>query len=191
MITTLSFFKSGIMSSGVLPTIAQRLFPSNAFDIDPIFASSAMPGFTEWAGMYRSFRTLKASIAIEFCNMMNAPVSIFLVPVNYDPGASVTLSVATTLSSQPNSKVTILSPAGGQDRATLRSKARVNQFAGAMSNAVDAFTGATNGSVSPVQFWGFSYGAIAQGTSIINPGVGVTIKLLVELEFFELTTPST
>jgi len=188
ILVDLHFFKAGNLS-GAGQVTGQRLFPTNAYDVDPLFASSAMPGFAEWGAMYRSYRTLSSKIKIDFANMCTYPVSIVLGPANYDYIATWTPSNYTTLSSQPTSKTKVLAAAGGQDRATLSCSARTNQFAGVMSNAWDAFVGRTDGSSSPAQSWGFFYGGAIQGSTTISPGITVAIRLTVTLEFFELSTP--
>lgn len=190
VITHLSYSKTGILTSAVTSIATQRLFPTNAYDVDPLFASTAMPGFTEWGALYRNFRTLRASIMVEFSNLEPRPVTVLLVPVNYDYGTTITQSGFSTLMSQPNCKTRMLSAVGGQDRAVLRSSARTNQFAGALSNSFDAYVGSTTNAFSPTQFWGFFYSAFVQGASSIPLGIGVTIKMDVEIEFFELQTPS-
>lgn len=188
VLVQLKFFKTGNIS-GAGTSAGERLFPTNAYDVDPLFASTAMPGFSEWGLLYRSYRTLSSKISVEFSNMSAYPMAIVLGPANYDYITSWSASNFTSLSSQPTSKNGVLSAVGGQDRATLRCSARTNQFAGVMSNAWDAFVGRTDGSSSPAQSWGFFFGGQIQGTTVNTPGFNVTVRMTVELEFFELSTP--
>lgn len=103
VLVQLKFFKTGNIS-GPGTSAGERLFPTNAYDVDPLFASTAMPGFSEWGLLYRSYRTLSSKISVEFSNMSAYPMAIVLGPANYDYITSWSASNFTSLSSQPTSK---------------------------------------------------------------------------------------
>jgi hypothetical protein len=79
--TRLQYWKA-ISFSNATPT-PQYFIPSNAYDIDPLLASTAMPGFAEFASFYSHYRVLGARVSIEASTTSTvAPVMLTVLATN-------------------------------------------------------------------------------------------------------------
>lgn len=88
--TVLTFSKVSILSN-VGATFSNVVFsPTNVFDVDPVLGSTVTPGFNEYAAMYRQYRVNSSKIKVGFNNEETKSVTIYVVPVNYNPGANNT-----------------------------------------------------------------------------------------------------
>jgi hypothetical protein len=77
---------------------AFRYRPSAAYDVDPVLGSTTMPGFTELAGIYNSYRVTKSKFRFEIVSNDARTGSVVLIPLNTDPTGA---PGATTVESWP------------------------------------------------------------------------------------------
>jgi len=163
-----------------------RFEPTYAYDVDPVGASTAMPGFTELAGIYRLYRVVSSRIRVIFSNLDTLAGEAVICPVNFDPGAN-TSSYQNYLSSR-SARTTALGAVSGNGGAILNHSFTVAQFSGApIIGAVDYYVG--SGSTAPGNNVWWLVGAYMSNT--MTSGVFVGVNIDITLDFFELNSPTT
>jgi len=164
-----------------------RFEPTYAYDIDPTLGSTAMPGFTELATLYRKYRVKKFSAKASFYNRESFPLTVYICPVNSDPGANST-SFQSYLSNKDSVKRDI-GPLTGAGGIELRKDVAVASFAGIPNTRADDNT-CGGGTVAPVNNIWLQVGLVAVGANVGVSGVMVTLDIDVDIEFYELATPA-
>lgn len=166
-----------------------RFSPTFAYDVDPTVASTSMPGFTEYGSMYRLYRVNKATLSCEFANTEAFTVTCYSCPVNQDPGANYNSTNAQTYLSQRNSKSACVGPLTGNGIATIKDSQSTAEFGGARNlQVIDNYCGSTSGGVVPSNNWWWTVGILSLNNFIT--GVNANVVIDVEVEFFELLSPS-
>jgi hypothetical protein len=193
MTTTLTY-SSIVNITNVLATAANvRYDPSFCYDVDPILGSTAMPFFSELAGLYRYYRCLSARIVVEAVNRETFPSVLYVTPVNFDPGANYSAVTAANYLSNPLARSTPLSPITGNSRGTIRNYFRISDFSGSKwTGDVDLYSARADGTGgSPVNTAWFTVGIRSDGGLYgANGGVFCNITIHIEICFFEETSPS-
>jgi len=162
-----------------------RFQPTYAYDVDPVGASTAMPGFTELAVLYRLYRVVSSRIRVIFSNLDSLAGEVVICPVNFDPGAN-TGSYQNYLSSR-SARTTAIGTANGNGAAVLNHSFTVAKFAGApVIGAVDYYVG--SGSTAPGNNVWWLVGAFMSNTMV--SGVFVAVNIDITLDFFELNSPT-
>ncbi len=187
--TKLRFSKFVTMSAAA-STAANIIFaPTYAYDIDPTIGSTAMAGFSEYAQMYRFCRVQASNIVLHFANQQSFNVVAYVTPVNTNPGANYAASTAQTFLANPFTRQAILGPLTGRNTAIVRHSETTAKYAGAWNARVnDTYVGSTTGASSPTNNWYWTVGVV--GTASVSTGVDVLVTLDIDIEFFELTNPS-
>jgi hypothetical protein len=163
--------------------------PTNAFDIDPLFASTAMPGFAEWAALYRYYRVLSSSIQADFMNSDPIPGTVAIVPVNFSPGANHTATTTIQLLGQPDARCKPLGAITGNGITTLRHRASTAKFAGArFTGSTDEYSAPVALTSGPVNNW--HWDLIWYPANLMTAGVLCHLTLKVQVVFYELNAPS-
>lgn len=188
--TTLRFNKTSFLLNAGVVFGNNRFEPTNAYDIDPIVASTAMPGFTEAGGLYRFYRVPRFKVEVHVANKETFPTVVWVCPGNFDPTAN-TANFQYYLSSR-NSKKAYLGGNQGNNRCTLTLPwTEVSAFGGASTSGmqIDNYCGRTDGSVLPGNNMWVAFGNYGDAVGVT--GVDYSIDIEVTIEFFELTTPAT
>jgi len=185
--TVLSYNGNGNLNNGGFTYANSRLIPTYAYDIDPVLGSTSMPGFTELATLYRSYRVNWFRQVCAFSNEESFPILVYMCPLNVDPGADTTLFQQ--LLSNKRCVKTLLGPLTGNGIATLDSgRVGVEEFGGVARTLSEDRT-AANGTTAPLNNIYEATGTITNGTNTLANGVFVTTDLYIELDFYELLTP--
>jgi len=163
-----------------------RFSPTNAYDVDPAFASTAMPFFTEYTTMYRRYRVDSSAISVKFANLDLIAHTAYVTADNQDPGAN--LATPQPLMSNRTSRHGVLGLGTGQGTCSIRNHASTSIFAGVANVGQDDAYSALSGN-SPTNNWWWAVGVFSTG-SIAN-GVHVDVRMDVTVEFYEVGTPST
>lgn len=164
----------------------KRLNPCYCYDIDPNFGSTAMPFFTEVMTLYRFYRTLKASITVDFVNNEAFPVTAWVCPINFDPTENS--GSFQNYISNPNCHVHELAAAGSPNRGRIHKTASTDAFAGARwVGDIDAYS--ATGTTAPSNSWYFAFGFSTSGVGQVS-GVTGSVVLTVTFVAFEEGTPS-
>jgi len=185
------YMKTGVISSATLTGVNQVLSASNAYDVDPLFASTALAGFTEWGALYRFYRVQQSILTIDFSNLQSTEAwAIYLGPANLNLGTGLTSAQATSFMSQPTTLYAQIGTSTGNSDKRLTHRYSTSKFAGAyVAGAVDPYVGPTSGATAPTNQWYWIFGIL--GGIAATSGVSITVKLECEIEFFEFSNPAT
>jgi hypothetical protein len=187
----LRFAKTTFMSNVTSTTTNIRFNPSYVYDVDPALASTALPGFTEWAGLYRLYRTRSSRITVDFSSQENFSGTCAVVPINNDPGQNHVASFTARYLAQPISRQKVVGSVGGMSHARISHYATTASFGGSADAEVeDNFSAPTSGGSAPNNSWYWDVIYYTGFSPIVN-GVFVNVVLDVEVEFSELANPST
>jgi hypothetical protein len=174
-------------ATALAPYSTARYLPTRLQDFDPAAGTTAAPGLTAWSGLYRKYRLYSTTIRIVFVNLENFPVRVFACPVNYDPAGTPPQQFL----SNPLSKVMLLSPKGGMDRASLKLGTSVAKFGGSASFEVeDPYVGAVDGSSNPSDNIYWYVGIVNPSATAAVSGIYAETKLRVVVDLLEVQTPA-
>jgi len=171
-----------------------RYEPTFCYDINPTLGSTAMPFFTELAGLYRYYRAIRAQIHIEAVNHENFAQIIYVCPCNFDPTANYSATVAQQFLSNPLCRSQPLGVATGASTKVLNNRLTISMFSGSKwTGDADAYSARTDGTGgAPANNAWFTVGARTDGNvHTANGGIFISATLRIEICFFEETTPST
>jgi hypothetical protein len=188
-ITTLVYAKPSYMFQAASVNTGVRFSPTNAYDVDPTLGSTALPGFTELAGLYKFYRVASSRVKVAFYNKEAFPEVLYLLPTNTDFGANPSTAVQTSFLSNPNCKSQIIGPLTGGGKAILTHSISTAGYSGAsVERAIDPYVGRTNGSASPTNNYYWNIGCLGDANMVT--GVDYVIQIWVTIRFFELVEPS-
>jgi len=86
--THLTYPWAGSIKSAGLQYLSQRWKTNDAYDVDPIFGSTATPGFGEWARFFNYYRVISYSVVLQVSNNENFPLGLYILNSTDDPGAT-------------------------------------------------------------------------------------------------------
>jgi hypothetical protein len=174
------------MNNAGVTYAGRRYEPTYAYDIDPTLGSISLPYFTELGGIYRFYRVQASRIIVGFANNETFPLTAYVVPVNFDPGAN---AVPFQYTSNPLAVVKTIGGSSGMNVTRISNAASTAQFAGS-ANPYDAdyYSGTTAGA-APTNNWFWAVGVDSTGSNLAN-GVALSVQIWVDIEFYELGTPA-
>jgi len=187
--TVLRFNASAAINNAGFLNASIRYRPTNAFDIDPVLGSTAVPGFTELAGIYRQYRVNNFRARISCSSLETFPVQIWACPDNADPG--VNTAAFQSFISNRDGRVFFLGPATGNGIRTWRMpRTSVGSFGGTAPHTriTDAYSSLVSGGPTNNLFLAIG---IVSGSAVLVNGVDVTVSFDIEIDFYELQNPST
>jgi hypothetical protein len=180
-ICKLRYWKSVQLSLNTINTPSVRFSPSNAYDIDPLLASTAMSGYVELAAIYGSYRVTGSDIVVECINASTAhPVRLMVGATNVDPGGTPSAPYILSLAEQPYAKSTIVGLAGGPPARVKNHLTTERIYGNPMVLYDDNFSAPTTG--SPSNNWWWVIGLYSQSLFAQTATLNVTIE--VEVQFY-------
>lgn len=185
--TRLTFQKLASINNNTFTFANIRFVPTNCYDIDPQFATTAMPGFSELGSLYRLYRAKSFRISVSFSNLDATSVNCYICPINIDPG--VNDSTAQNLLSNRRMRNVMIGPSTGMSTSkSIGTRVAIDEFGGVKwSGQIDQYCSSTSGSAPTNNI----YLAVGIETSpAMTLGVVAVVKITVDLEFFELSSPS-
>lgn len=186
--TNLRFEKFVLINNAGVGYANVRFLPTYAYDIDPALGSTSMPMFAELGAIYRYYRAISSRISVSYSNVETFSLQCCICPVNVDPGAN-TANYQNYFSSRL-SKTQMISPKGGMDRCDLTQEVSTSEFGGVRwTQQLDSYCGTTNGSLAPNANWYWFVGVQPSVAALVS-GVVIAATVDIELEFFELLSPS-
>jgi hypothetical protein len=148
-----------------------------------------MPGFLEWGGIYRLYRTNSAKLSVSFSSNEAFPTVPYVCPVNTDPGANYAGAVAQQYLANLLSKRKDIGPLTGNGICQITDEQSTDGFAGAKNTkTIDNYVGSTNGGTLPTNQWYWTVGLIASQAMV--SGVDVDVQLDIDVDFFEVLSPT-
>jgi len=164
----------------------KRYNATYAYDMDPVVGSISLPYFTELGGIYRFYRVNASRVIVSFANLETFPLTCYIVPVNYDPGAN---AVPFQYTSNPLARVRMIGGLNGMNSCRLSNAASTEQFAGSHNaHLADYYSGTTAGT-APSNNWFWAVGVDSAGVALVS-GVALSVQIFVDIEFYELGTPA-
>jgi len=163
---------------------AVRWRPSSVFDVDPLLGGTTIPGFTELAGLYGSYRTTRSNIKLEVAPQDTSRVaSVVLVPLNVDPGSGPSSATQSSWTMNPYAIYEIFGTAGSPNICIKNSMSTEKIFGSKMVYFDDAFSSLVTTSPTNNWFWAVS---IITGFTVATTNYITTILLDLEIdvEFF-------
>lgn len=181
--TTLRYIVQGTVGTAAA-TLSSLRYHSNAYDVDPSLGSTAMAGFTEFAGFYARFRTLGMTYKFNCCNTEAFPVSIIH---GFSSFSIATGSLGMNYGENPLFRTAILGPLTGQCRGTFTGSSTVVRISGtAQALYDDLYTGLTNSSTLPTGGTVYCYlGGSAAPAVFTAAGVIVNVEVNLHIRFFK------
>lgn len=165
-----------------------RFQPTYAYDVNPAIGGTAMPGFVEWGGIYRYYRVRGSTATIGFANQEAFTGTCCICPVNFDP-TNNTANYQNYFSSKLSVQK-LIGPLTGFGVCRLSNSCTTADFGGVPdTQQLDPYCATTTGSVSPANnyYWFIGWKGAAVGTAA---GVQLNVVIDVDIEFFELGSPS-
>lgn len=160
-----------------------RFAPTNAYDVDPDIGSSSMPGFAQYAALYRFYRVHSSRILVDFVNQESFGALVYVAVANSDPSTGSPTCVA--FLSNPRTKQMTLGAATGMSTGVIRSAFSTSQMGGVSSMSIlDEYSALT--SSSPNNNWWWVIGTFSAAN--LSSGIFISLRIEVEVEFFEFAT---
>jgi hypothetical protein len=160
-----------------------RFRPSAAYDVDPLLASTATPGFSELAALYSNYRVTVSKCEISIVSSSSSlGVQLCVIPLTDDPGASPSGTTVNSWPDQPYAKQKLCGLAGSPAIRVVNEMTTEKIFGSQEVYTDDTYESATNS--TPLRNW---YWAISVATGSI-PTTAITctmvFKITMGLEFY-------
>jgi hypothetical protein len=160
--------------------------PTFAYDVDPQVGSDAMPGFYELGKLYTKYRVNSYTIVVNFCNNEQFAVQAMIMPTNTNGGGSFTPQ---TILANTRTKRSLVGTYA-QFPKKLRDRVTVADFGGSSNTkSADAYSALTAGPSAPANNI-FHVIGIWADSAVFTQGVTIDATVTVDIEFFELITPT-
>lgn len=185
---SLRYSLTGITNNVGLVYTNRRYIPTYVYDVDPNLGNTAVPGLAEYGAIYRLYRVRGSQVTVTFSNKEVFPITCYVCPVNTDPGQN-TANFAQYMSNRLSVQG-VVGPLTGQGVRSLSCSQSTGDFAGVPdTQQLDTYCGSTNGGTAPTNNWYWLVGAITDGT-VLSAGVVINVMINMDVEFFELLSPS-
>lgn len=172
-----------VTTNGAL--LANIRFTTNAYDVDPVLASTAMAGFTELAALYARFRTLRMSYKFTACNQEAFPVSVIH---GFSNVVITSAALGLNYAENPMMSSHMLGPLTGQGRAVYRNSASIQDISGtAQALYDDLYTGSTTSSTLASAGTCHCYFGVISNTNLTAAGVLVTAEIDLRVRLYRPT----
>jgi hypothetical protein len=171
--TTLKYIVLDLVTN-VGGTAASIRFRTEAYDVDPALASTAMPGFTEFAAFYQRYRTLSMGYKFSAANQEAFPNAIIH---GYSVSSIASGSLGITYAGNPLFSTGILGPNTGMSKGTFRKNATIVKIAGTSQPLYDdLYTGSTTSATLA------TFGTVYCHFGILSPQPLTALGVLVQAE---------
>lgn len=185
--TSLRYTSIGTINNVGTTAASNRYRPTNAFDVDPLLASTAMPGFAEYALLYTRYRVTSSKIMVDFMNLESFPLIVAILPVQTDPGSNHLASVTTRFLGQPVCHSKPVGAITGLSVAQLGHQTSTAKIAGVSDlNTADDYSSGVG--AGPLLNW--YWDVMILSNSVLASGVFVHVTVDVQIEFFSLAQPN-
>jgi len=185
LMTTMCYNHAYTLNNAGFTETNGRLSPLNAYDIDPLFGSTSMPGFSELNTLYSSYRVAAFKIRLSIANQETFSGILWVCPSQADPGSNTT-SVNLYLAN-PLAHIKPVGPLTGNNIHEFNCSYTTEELGGnADYTAADAFRG--YGSTPPSQLFYIAYGM--HGSTTLVSGILINVNLEVMICFGKQAQPS-
>lgn len=181
--TTLKYIVQDVVAN-VGGTAASIRFRTEAYDVDPALASTAMPGFAELAQIYSRYRTLRMGYKFSAANQEGINMTVIH---GYSINSIASGSLSITYAGNPLFSTAILGPLTGMNRKVFSKNLPVTSVVGTMQPLYDdLYTGSTTSATLATA------GTIYCNFGIITPvvmtaaGCLVTAEITLTITFYRM-----
>jgi hypothetical protein len=179
--TTLKYIVQDVVTN-VAGTKASIRFRSEAYDVDPAIASTAMPGFVEFAGFYARYRTLALGYKFSVSNQEAFSMSVIH---GFSTTSIASGSLNIEYSGNPLFRTQMLGPATGEGQAVLSGKKSIVQISGTNQALFDdIYTGSTASATLASAGTVYCYFGIITPAALTALGCLVTVEVSLDLTFY-------
>jgi len=162
--------------------VASIRFRSEAYDVDPALASTAMPGFAEFALFYARFRTLGLRYKFSAANQEAFSLSVIH---GFSNSSIASGSLTIVFAGNPLMHTKILGPATGQNVGVFQQSASVVKISGTGQPLYDdLFTGSTTSATLATAGTVYCNFGIISNAALTALGVLVTVEVELSLRFY-------
>jgi len=177
----LTFVTSKSLATGTNVS-SVRFTPNSAYDVDPVLGSTSTPGFSEWATLYGFYRVVAFSYKVDFVNTETTrSCAVYTVATNADPGTSLSYIAG----ANPMSKMTVLAPLSGQNRASLSGSHKVADILGSDApETADSYRATVAASPADLVWLGCGAQTLS-GNSFTTGNVEVLISITMFVRFYD------
>lgn len=173
------------------PSLSYSFFTMRAnsvFDPDPLILSGGISGFSEWGGLFRSYRVTKVRVRWEVINDLNNPPITFCVVPGFGSSLPSTRSaLINTFENRFASKSVSISAAGGMDRAVINYNLNLSRYIGNRVYMSDRdYTGFFgSGATNPLLIVSLFFLAYCPSTMTISNAVVSNLRLEYTVQMYE------
>jgi hypothetical protein len=179
--TTLVYTVQDVMTN-VGGTAASIKFRTEAYDVDPALASTAMPGFAEFAAFYARYRTLALGYQFDCANQEAFSVTLLH---GYTNSSIASGSLPITYAGNPLFGTSIVGPATGSNTARFRNMKTVCQISGTAQPLYDdLFTGSTTSATLATAGTCYCNLGVISNAALTALGVLVTARISLRIRFY-------
>jgi hypothetical protein len=157
-------------------------FRTEAYDVDPALASTAMPGFVEFAAFYARYRPIAMRYKFSAANQEAFSLTVIH---GFSTSSIASGSLTIAYAGNPHMASSMLGPATGMNTKTFSKRATVVQIAGTIQPLTDdIYTGSTASATLTTA------GTIWCNFGVLSPvvmtalGVLVTVEVELHLRFY-------
>lgn len=163
---------------------ASLRFQSNAYDVDPALASTAMAGFAELATIYQRFRTI--GMAYQFSCFNQELFGMTLIH-GFSNTSIASGGLGIGYAGNPLFRSTAIGGVNGMSLKTCSGSATVVQIVGTAQPLYDdLFTGSTTSSTLPTSGTVYCYlGWLSNANAGTALGVNVTVRVTLRVRFYK------
>lgn len=186
-VTDLKYSVQGQLTSvGAVRTSFQ--YRTEAYDVDPLLASTAMPGFAELSTIYARWRCLRMSYKVDFANMEAFPLTVF---TGFSNSSIASGSITEAMMGNPLWKNKMIGPITGDGVARLTDSKTITQISGTKQALYDdLFTGSTQSATLPTAGTCYCYAALVSPVVLTAAGCIVNVVVTLKLQFYRPATLS-
>lgn len=179
--TTLHYIVQDVVTA-VGGQLASIRFRTEAYDVDPAIASTAMPGFAEFAAFYQRFRTLELGYKFSCANQ--EAFSLTMIH-GYSTSSISSGALAITYAGNPLFSSSILGPATGMNTKTFMNNKSVVQIAGTSQPLYDdLYTGSTTSATLATAGTVYCHLGVVGPVVLTALGVLVTVDISLRIRFY-------
>lgn len=179
--TTMKYIVQDIVTNvgGVLASIR---FRTDAYDVDPALASTAMPGFAELALIYARFRAIGMGYKFSVANQEAFSLSVIH---GFSTSSIASGSLVLTYAGNPLFHTAILGPLTGQNRGQFSQRKTVREISGTDQSLFDdIYTGSTASATLATAGTVWCNFGILSPVALTAAGVLVTVEVTLDLELY-------
>lgn len=164
---------------------SERFYMNSAYDPNPSIGGGSCTYFPNYAALFKRYRVLSFSYAVEFVNQMDSTVIASVAPTKDDLGANYSGSI--DFGEINGGKAKAVPPEGSNNKVTFRGTVDLAKFSGHAGYLYDDVTSALC-TASPNQGYYFNISANSNTTQTAS-SFGVMKRFVYHTAFFDRLSP--